>query len=420
MPASVVRHLLRAGRVLGLAAATALVVCAVLRGLPPQMVTIEAGAIGGSYYEEALQYKALLEQQGFQVAVKVQPDSLNIISDVNSGVGGAEIGFTAQAVRREAFPNTASAGATELQPLFIFARLPAGKAASPADLRGMRIVMLPEHSATAEAGLRILALFGVDRTNSRITFMPLLDAAAAVRTGQADAGLFMLSPGNATITALATDPVLSLVPIEENIAITRRMPFLRSAILPRGSYDLSRGVPAADVKLVAAMVNVVVRKDISPAVLYTLLAAMVDVHHSATMINDSGDFPTTAGLDLPVHPLAAQYALSGLPWDYRNLPLQVASLMDQYLIFGIVLLLSIEIYKAVKYFGELLQFLGDDAMLRILIQIERSAKKGHPIRGARLFMVQSLERGLMRGNKRRRAQELVGRIKEYASRHSPS
>jgi TRAP transporter TAXI family solute receptor len=417
MPAPAMRHLLLVLRVLGVTAGAALVVWAVLRGLPPRSVTIETGAVGGSYYEEALQYKAVLERQGFQVALKVQPDSLNIIGDVENGVDGAEIGFTAQAVRREAFPHVASAGATELQPLFIFARMPAGKATSPADLRGMRIVMLPEHSATAEAGLQILAMFGVDRTNSRITFMPLLDAAAALRAGQADAGLFMLSPGNATITTLATDPALSLVPIEENLAITRRMPFLRPATLPRGSYDLYPGIPAADVKLVAAMVNVVVRKDISPAVLYTLLGAMVDVHHSATMINDSGDFPTIAGLDLPVHPLAIQYAVSGLPWDYRNLPLRVASLLNQYLIFGIALLLSIEIYKAGKYFGELLQFLGDDAMLRILIRIERAAKKGHPIQGVRLLLVQSLERGLMRGNKRRRAQELMGRIKEYTNRH---
>src|SRR5580692_11695649 len=73
---------------------------AVIRALPPRSVTIESGPVGGSYYDIALKYRDVLRKRGINVVVRPQPDSLQIINDVDRAGSDVDIGFTAQAVRR--------------------------------------------------------------------------------------------------------------------------------------------------------------------------------------------------------------------------------------------------------------------------------------------------------------------------------
>jgi TRAP-type uncharacterized transport system substrate-binding protein len=387
-------------------------VFAVLHAIPPSSITIETGPIGGSYYDIALAYRQALREHGIDAILKPNPDSLDIIGDVDRSQ--ADIGFTAQPVRSEQYQHTVSAGAIELQPLFIFYNVGLGQVAALTSLRGKRIVMPPERSATSEAALRILRLFDITPQNTRISFLPLVDAAKALKADEFDAGAFMLEPENALITGLVNDDNLRLLSLDDGLAITRRMPFLRTTIVPRGSYDTETDVPPADIQLLAATVNIVVRKDIHPAVLYTLLDAMTEVHHGTTLVNGPGEFPSFVRTDLPLHPLAVQYAKSGEPWLYHNLPLPLASLIDRYLIIGIVIVLATEIYKSAKYLGELVTFILENVCLRVLHHIDRTTRHGHALGGGRLAVVRIAERLLLRSSKRTRGQELIGRIRRHA------
>jgi TRAP-type uncharacterized transport system substrate-binding protein len=385
---------------------------AVWRSLPPSVVTIETGPIGGSYYEHAEQYAERMRARGINVVLRPEPDSLGIINDVEREDSGVDIGFTAQSIERDKYHHVRSAGAVELQPLFIFTQRKLGDIASLEQLRGRHIVMPPERSATSRAAIELLGLFGITAENSSFSFTPLDQAARALTSGQADAGFFMLAPDNAVIAAMTANPDLQLVDTREGRAITRHLPFLRVTTLSHGSFDLRRNVPPIDTELIAATVNVVVRSELQPAVLYTLLNAMKDVHHDATLISDAGDFPSVVGTDLLAEPLAVDYSKDGEPWTFRNLPLPIASLIDRYLVIGVALLLCAEIYKHTVELGELLNVILEHLCLRTLAYIDRRAVPGQPLTPARRFAVQLVERALTSNDKRKRSEELMKRLHE--------
>ncbi|HLZ65597.1 MAG TPA: TAXI family TRAP transporter solute-binding subunit [Aliidongia sp.] len=407
---------LRFARPALLALALAIAAFAVIRAIPPRQVTIETGPVGGSYYKTALKYRDALQKRGIAVNLRAKADSLEIVGDVDRDGAGVDIGFTAQAVQRDRFPHTASAGAIELQPLFIFYAAALGEMTSPSGLHGKRIVMPDERSATSEAALRVLRLYGVTAENSRIAFMPLVDAARALKAGAFDAGLFMLDPSNALVVELAKTDRLRLLSLSDGLAVSRLLPFLHPTILPHRVYDVEGDIPPNNVEVVAAKVNVVVRKDIRPAVLYTLLDAMNEVHSDATLVSDAGEFPSVVGTELPPHPLAKEYAKTGAPWFYRDLPLPLASVIDSYLIIGIAIFLATEVFKSSKYLSELVEFVVDHLCLGVLAHIERKTRPGRPVGKLQFFLVHIAERAMSRTSKRKRSQELIGRIRNHATR----
>jgi TRAP-type uncharacterized transport system substrate-binding protein len=359
-----------------LALSVGLLVFLVWRALPPRSVTIEAGPVGGSYYQIAAKYREALRSKGIDLIIESNPDSLHIIDDVERGDGGVDIGFTAQALDHKQFMRTRTVGAVQLQPLFLFVQKRLGPIASLSQIQGLRVVMPPIGSATSQAALAVLRLFGVAPTNTPIQFHPLADAVSELRKNEADAGLFMLDPSNALVIDMLTDPNLRLIDLHEARAISRQLPFLQMVTLPRASLAVDTHVPPDDTTLLAASVNIVVRQDLHPAVLYTLLEAMKEVHHGATPVSDLGAFPTLESTELLPHSLAREFYRSGMPWIYRNLPLPIASLIDRYFVVGIVLLLLTETYKNLKYFRELAKLVMEHCCVHALSTIGQSQRVG--------------------------------------------
>ena len=64
----------------GLALALAIYVATVL---PPRSIVIEAGPMGGTYYAHATAYAEVLEEHGFNVTLRSNPNSTTIIDHVN-------------------------------------------------------------------------------------------------------------------------------------------------------------------------------------------------------------------------------------------------------------------------------------------------------------------------------------------------
>jgi len=296
--------------------------------LPHGVVMLGAGPAGGTYAQHADTYAAQLTKLGVQNRVEHVGDSLRIIDRVNGPCPCLDVGFTAQEVDASKYPNVVSAGAIELQPLFLFVRTGIEPLDSLAALAGRRVVMPLEHSASAEAARAVLALYGVKPASIR--YMAIAEAAATLRRGEADAGFFMLSPSNALIGEMARDESLVLFSFEQSLGLSRRIDYLQPATLARGAFDLARDRPPHDTQLIAASVNVVVRRDIHPVVLYALLNAMKEAHRGQTLVSNHGDFPNTVRTALPVHEKADDWAKNGTPWLYEKLPPLLASPLDEY------------------------------------------------------------------------------------------
>lgn len=364
-----------------------LVCVAAYRARPPASLTIETGPVGGSYHQVALQYRDALAKHGITVNVVPKPNSMEIIKDVADPNTDVDVGFIAQDVRGMAGEAIATIGKIQLQPLFIFASADLGRRSTMDDLRGKRIVMPPEESATSVAAVSVLALYDITADNTSFTFMPLNEAAAQLQDEKFDAGVFMLAPENPTIKALASDSSLRLMPYTEARAVANHLPFLRQVILPRGIYNIADSIPPYDTPLVAATVGVVIRDNLHPYLIYSLLEAMTVLHRPPTLLSGAGEFPTLAGAQLTTHPLAMSYYKSGLPWAYRDLPPWLASMVDAYDTHGLALLLIAAVFVFIGPIADMLAAACEVVALAIIGRVDHGV--------ARTGRLSNLQRNLL-------------------------
>lgn len=396
--------------IIGIAALIALAIAA-YRAIPPSQVTIATGPVGGSYYENAVRYQRALAAQGVTAILRPVPNSLDIAREVNERAEGIEIGFAAQTLNPDDYRHVLSLGAIEQQPLFIFEAKTLGAPATPAGLRGRRLVMPPLRSASSEAAVTLLAQHGVTPANTRITHLPIAQAVAELSQGHFDAGFFMLDPQDGFIKSLASDPELQLMDLRDTLTISRIDPSLHPVTLPHGIFDLANNVPPQDVRMVAANITVIARRHVPQALIYMLLQAMADAHRGSSLINDAGTFPNLVDIALPPHPLAADFEKNGLPWAYQNLPRWMASLVNSYLIIGLIFVVLVELWSSLLYFMELIDFLYVHFWLRVLLRIEQRARHGKALRPTDLRLVDLAENALLRSDRRRRSEELIGKIR---------
>ncbi len=355
--------------------------------LPPDRVLILAGPAGGSFDQHAHRYQAQMQAQGLHVEVRNEPDSLRIIDRVQDAGEGLHIGFTAQGLDDPGkYKALASAGVVELQPLFLFLRAGAPQPPTLQGLAGLRLAMPPPGSATARAAREVLAAYGVTEANAHFVHRPLDDVPHALARGDADAAIMMLAPDNTLVQRLATDPAYSLYGFHENVALSRQITYLKPTLLARGGYDLRRVLPPADVPMVGARINVVVRRDLHPAALYALLRALDDAHKTQTLVSNAGDFPTLAGTVLEPHPLAVEWSKSGTPWLFSHLPPLWAGLIDAYWGPTLFLLAAVSFFGTLGSVSAFVESVALNVALVVLALLQAAVDRGlKPGRFARLL-----------------------------------
>lgn len=354
--------------------AVAALVVAVVVAQPPRHMTIQTGPVGGSYHQAAEAYQAYLAKKGITLDIQPVPNSMEIVGNVARPGSGADVGFIAQDVSGLARAPVFSLGQIQLQPLFVFATADLGRRSMIHDLRGRRIVMPPENSATSDAAVRVLALYDITPDNSSFSFTLLADAAKALQDGKYDAGIFMLTPENDTIRRLAGDSSLRLVPFSEANAVANHLPFLRRVVMPRGIYSIADAIPPNDTPLVAATVGVIAREGLHPYLAYSLLEAMRQEHRGATFLSAAGEFPTAAGSQFAIQPQAERFYRDGVPWNYRDLPAWLASVVDRYTLVGLAVLLFAALYVTIRSLADMLATLIESLALARIARIAAAAE----------------------------------------------
>ncbi|WP_206952535.1 TAXI family TRAP transporter solute-binding subunit [Trinickia acidisoli] len=301
---------------------------------PSRHIRIAAGPVDGSFYATALQYKALIERKGYRVDVVPFENTNEIEAHVADDRAHLDLGFVADSRGSAGSAKLMSLGDIQLQPIFIFENRHAATAhavRSFSDLRGLSLVLPPRNSLTSETLLRVFALSGIDTANTGITFLPLKDGIAGLERGEFDAGLFILGADSDLVANLAKDDDLVMVQIAQQDAIAAKLAYLSEVKLPEGVYDVSRDVPAHDVKLLAATISVVARRDLPPATVYAVLEALRDVHRRRTYVNDADAFPRDSDDAAQPEHLVDDFYRNGTPWIFAHLPVAIASVVDAYL-----------------------------------------------------------------------------------------
>jgi TRAP-type uncharacterized transport system substrate-binding protein len=304
---------------------------------PPSVVVMATGPGGSAYQEFGLRYQEIFRRAG--VELRLQPtaggvESLARLSDPGSGVVVAfvESGVT----NRKQSPDLMSLGAVAVEPLWGFSRGPL-EAAFAGKLVGKRISIEPEGSGTRLLARRLLALNGVAETSVELLGLTPEQSADALIRGEIDAAFMLTSWHSPAVRKLLAADGVELAGYPRADAYVALLPSLRKVILPTGVADLAKNIPPADVPLLAAESNLLVHRNLHPALQYLLLEAASEIHGGPDVFHAAGQLPAPGTIDLPLSDQARTYYKSGRPFVYQYLPFWMAGLAERLLILLIPL-----------------------------------------------------------------------------------
>lgn len=306
---------------------------------PPRRMTLSSGSAGGAYESFALRYKDILAR--YDIKLEIQPSAGAIENLERLRAHKTDAAFI-QAGSAEARENEGivSLGSLYYEPLWVFYRAPARQPALTrlSDLRGKRIAVGIVGSGTRHLAMEVLHASGVNEGNSRLFPLGDMSIAERLRTGQLDAALVVGTPTSALVWQLLYTDDVQLMSLSEAEAYTRLFPYLSKVVLPAGSIDMIRHMPAQDVQMVAPAATLAVSEELHPALRGLLLQAASEIHGEAGIMQRPHEFPKASGVDFPLATEAERYYKSGKPFLQRYLPFWLAILVDRMVVLIIPLL----------------------------------------------------------------------------------
>jgi TRAP-type uncharacterized transport system substrate-binding protein len=366
-----------------LAAGGAAVWLALTQGsvFPPRTITMATGPEGSAYEVLGARYREVLRRSGIDLRV-IQTaggvENLARLRDERSGVSVAflESGLTDQ----ETSPGLASLGTVSFEPLWSFFRGTTRQGAAR-QLRGKRISIEPEGSATRVLARRLLALNGVDETNVVLLGLTPDRSAEALLRGEIDGAVMLTSWQSPAVRRLLVADSIVLESYPRADAYVALFPSLSKVVLPTGVADLARNIPPSDATLLAVEASLVARKDLNPAIQYLLLAAAAEIHGGPEIFHKAGRFPAAEAVDLPLSEPAREFYHSGVPFVYRVLPLWLAGMTERLVILLIPLL--VVMFPLFRFLPAAYQYMVETRIyrlygrLRVLEQEMEEAGPGH-------------------------------------------
>jgi TRAP-type uncharacterized transport system substrate-binding protein len=296
---------------------------------PPRVMRMATGPAGSAHAEYGARYRDILARSG--ITVELEPtlgalDNLARLRDSQSGVGAGFVQAGTTTPQRS--PELESLGTVFYEPLWLFHRGP-DQSRDFADLRGERLSIGPEGSATRALSLRLLGLAGIDASAAELLAFGPEEAADRLTRGEIDAAAFLTSWSSPVVQRLLRAPGIRLISFPRADALIALVPILNKRVLPAGVADLARNVPPTDVVLVASKASLAVRRDLHRALQFLLLDAATEIHSTPGIFHHAGEFPAPEAMDLPLADEARQFEKRGPPFLQRHLPFWLAVLTER-------------------------------------------------------------------------------------------
>lgn len=314
---------------------------------PPHTVIMATGPEGSAYHEFGTRYREDLRHAGIDLRVIRTAGGVENLARLSDPASGVKVAFLESGLTsREESPDLVSLGTVSLEPLWTFFRgHTQGDVARK--LKGKRISIEPEGSATRVLARRLLALNGVPETSVVLLGLPPEQSANALLRGEIDGVVMLTSWQSPVVRRLLVADSIVLENYPRADAYVALFPSLYKVVLPTGVADLARNIPPKDVALLAVEASLVVRKDLHPALQYLLLQAASEVHGGPDIFYKAGRFPAAEAVNLPLSAQAREFYKSGLPFVYRVFPLWLAGLAERVLI--LLVPLFVVVYPAARF-----------------------------------------------------------------------
>lgn len=320
----------------------------------PNHVEMTTGAADGAAHQFALRYQTYLKANGVTLDLKTSSGSVQNLERLNAGtpVGFVQGGLGLLAIdaqEPESSTPLRSLGVVGYEPVWMFASPALARSLSKGlgALIGKKIAIGAEGSGTRKVALELLQAYGVTPGNATLSGESGTTAANALLAKNVDAVFMVGAPQTAAVQQLlARQDDVFLVSIDHAEGLTRRFPYLSLVTLKAGSIDPATDRPRQDVTLLTTTSNLVINKDLHPALAYLLLEAARDVHRGATLLNRPNEFPHGNATDFPVADEATRHYRDGRPFLQRYLPYWAANALQHLLLVPLVAI-AIPVFRIV-------------------------------------------------------------------------
>jgi len=314
---------------------------------PVKELTIAAGSKNGTYYNVALAYKALLEQENVSVTVLETKGSIENIKLLQEKK--ADIGFTQSGtLNSQNSQHIQSLASIYYEPLWIFYKNEGFEINYIIELIGKKISIGQNGSGTFDLSKRILNDNGIDNTNSELFNYSSKEAKKQLLEGKIDALVTVVSPESKITQELLGNPKINILSIKRAQAYSRKYSYLSTLKLYEGTMDLYKNLPNSNIQLLAATANLVARDGIPHELTRLLLKKVKEVHKHKSLFAQENQFPNILNLDTIINEEALKYLESGDSWLESIFPYWIASNIDRLKLLLIPLLtLMFPLFKGV-------------------------------------------------------------------------
>ena len=312
-----------------------------LQSAIPRHIVLASGLRDGMYHQYAQRYKEILAREGVTVEERMTggaDENERLLRDPKSGV---DVAFVhGGVVRPDDRGSLVMLAALYYEPLWIFYRDSVVHEHFD-ELRHRRIAVGSTDSGVRAFMEPLLAANGITRFNTDLVPLVNLEALRALQAGQVDA-VFLVGPVQfPAVWQALHDEDLKLMSLARAEAYQRKFPYITKLTLPPGTIDLEQHIPQQEVKLIGTKAMLVSRDDLSPPIINLLLEAARELHGKQGYFEKDDEFPSTAGVDLPVSPDADRHHRFGPSVLHRYLPFTIAAYLERLIVLLVPVLFVI-------------------------------------------------------------------------------
>jgi TRAP transporter TAXI family solute receptor len=298
---------------------------------PPKAISMATGFPSGLYYQFGERLKTELAQEGVKldlITTGGTVDNLALLneSNSNSGVDFAMIQGGVADISK--YPKLVSIAGVFYEPVWVWYREAAFKSEGGlrvlSQLKGKRVSIGNEGSGTLALSNALLQISGISSTDLRTEKLKPDEAVEKLNSGDLDVAFIVVAVEAPVLKKFYKIPGIRLMSFEQADAYTRNLPYLSKVNVPRGLLSIEQDLPRQDIQVIAPTATLVAREDISPALVTLLLGASYDILKSYSRLQKVGEFPSSVGLDFPLHVDAEIYLKDGPSFLHRHLPFWTA------------------------------------------------------------------------------------------------
>jgi TRAP transporter TAXI family solute receptor len=323
---------------------------------PPKRVVLATGPAQSAYDEFGKRYATALARYGITVELLSTEGSSANLELLRSGQ--ADIGFVQGGSADFGYDeeeSIVSLGSLFVEPLWLFYREDAAQRlkqkptiANLSELQGGRVNVGTPGSGVPRLFATLLDVNRIDRQKMQLSELEQTPATVAFLDGELDALVFASAPESLMVQMLLQSPGVHLLDFAQSEAYSRRFAYLTPVVMPQGVVDLSRNVPAHDVRLVASTTSLLAGAKTHPAILQLFAQTATDLHGGGGWFSRAREYPSLEHSEVPLSPEAVRAIKNGPPFLQRYLPFWLANLVERmWLAMGLILALALPLSRVV-------------------------------------------------------------------------